>query len=727
MWLTALELWIALDRLVISWCPLLGEFSPDIPHELFEPLLLPFSEQLKRLQQAESYLQKRHNASALKGRLSAIYGDINSPSSFHNRYFLSSSELKRLKRSIEEKQKQARQQKEEELWRLNKKHRDLLNEIGRLSCQYYKEYYYGDYIDRHASWCYKCSLVKESNSIHIQKFEDYLPDEDYRSQPLVFELDCPLPFGIWRDATHQFRRRAMKHEASSATSSNKLSDYEPTDQYFVSKGFQISVASSSIPISRLPGRDCRIPSKVNSVIFPHAGQYCIFDTAKVTFLKEEIATEAIRSHTTFQIDPPYAPTMQHFVLNTNHTPNSVIASQSRCPVDLPLSDQARTIALSWIQKLECANRKEAEPSKDYQQRISVLAMVCRSTFDVEARYLPSICQENSIHIMIDMLVLIASNPFSPETHAIQTLARRDQLLSYRLEPFISNTPGLSILLDDIARKSWPSHIKSKSWSCLSSQGGRWWKSNPSSPLLQTIHINVIEGTLLVNGKTANKLPQEYLSHSSYKAVFRKNFSLKARPSDMVGMDYEAPYREFMVHFKKAGGDLVIRIQHQGAMHEYIPGAKLQEDIPASFIANYDLWYKEMGTTRVITFGACKDFLLGGGSPWQISLESHPRFVTGYFHKLQAGHMIVAMNPHSQTFIAVHKILHVLEPEPLRMDVFIAPDGENRSIRVDLPRHYLHFYITDAGTLECANFPGYQIIQQPRVSARFSSQRATFRS
>ncbi|KAG8752032.1 hypothetical protein FRC14_007412, partial [Serendipita sp. 396] len=827
MWLTALELWIALDRLVISWCPLLGEFSPDIPHELFEPLLLPFSEQLKRLQQAESYLQKRHNASALKGRLSAIYGDINSPSSFHNRYFLSSSELKRLKRSIEEKQKQARQQKEEELWRLNKKHRDLLNEIGRLSCQYYKEYYYGDYIDRHASWCYKCSLVKESNSIHIQKFEDYLPDEDYRSQPLVFELDCPLPFGIWRDATHQFRRRAMKHEASSATSSNKLSDYEPTDQYFVSKGFQISVASSSIPISRLPGRDCRIPSEVNSVIFPHAGQYCIFDTAKVTFLKEEIATEAIRSHTTFQIDPPYAPTMQHFVLNTNHTPNSVIASQSRCPVDLPLSEyvafghlrsgnalqwrniaralcshslsfidpsiylllaqatwqvgpgisedycrdahrdlqdvsfsqqlldtvqwhmdrlrdsgtkvwhlacliliasrslslspdnriansalrllsQARTIALSWIQKLECANRKEAEPSKDYQQRISVLAMVCRSTFDVEARYLPSICQENSIHIMIDMLVLIASNPFSPETHAIQTLARRDQLLSYRLEPFISNTPGLSILLDDIARKSWPSHIKSKSWSCLSSQGGRWWKSNPSSPLLQTIHINVIEGTLLVNGKTANKLPQEYLSHSSYKAVFRKNFSLKARPSDMVGMDYEAPYREFMVHFKKAGGDLVIRIQHQGAMHEYIPGAKLQEDIPASFIANYDLWYKEMGTTRVITFGACKDFLLGGGSPWQISLESHPRFVTGYFHKLQAGHMIVAMNPHSQTFIAVHKILHVLEPEPLRMDVFIAPDGENRSIRVDLPRHYLHFYITDAGTLECANFPGYQV-------------------
>ncbi|KAG8799079.1 hypothetical protein FRC17_007232 [Serendipita sp. 399] len=343
--------------------------------------------------------------------------------------------------------------------------------------------------------------------------------------------------------------------------------------------------------------------------------------------------------------------------------------------------QARNTALLWIQNLEFAKPEGMGPSKDYQQRLSTLAMICRSTFDVEPSYLANLCRKDNIRIMIEMLVLIASNPFTPRTSAAQTLVIRDHVLSYRLEPFITAASEISPVLDDIAIKSWPSHVKGNSWSQLPSKGGRWWKTTTSSSSHQTVHVNIIDGTLLVNGKTANKLPPEYLSHSSYQDVFGHNFSLKALPSSMAGMDYQAQFKDFMVHFKKAGDDLVIRIRHGETIHEYIPKSKLDSDIPASFLVKCNMWYQEVGYEGLINFRPKSDSLNFVKSPWQMSLGHDSGLVTGHLRKSKSGETIqVAMNPHSRTFMAIHDVLHVLEPEITRMSVFISPSEAYQSIQ-----------------------------------------------
>ncbi|KAG8806552.1 hypothetical protein FRC17_004934, partial [Serendipita sp. 399] len=342
MWLTVLELWIALDRLVISWCPLLGNYSPDIPSELFEPLLLPFSEQMRRLQQAERYLQGRWNVAVQNGGISAIYGDINSHASFQNRFFPSSVELCQLKCRIEQREAKEREDKRDELEALNAEYRNKIDETNRLSCDYVSNYKCGEYFPRrHSNYCRRCRLIQESNSMKIQKFEDYLPKQQQFLQPLVFELDCPLPFGIWRDATYQFRRRAMKQEQPKPPGSNirQISDYYPTNLFLTPKDFRISVASIAKSIHHDHRRSCNIPSSIDEVIFPHAGQHSIFDKETKSFLKEERnGAEAIRERCTFQLDHPYGQSMQHFVSNTNHSPNLVIASQSCCPIELGISE-----------------------------------------------------------------------------------------------------------------------------------------------------------------------------------------------------------------------------------------------------------------------------------------------------------------------------------------------------------------------------------------------------
>ena len=50
MVLVLLELWTAVDDIAISICPLLKEYSPGIPHEPLQNLLLPFNDQMERLQ-----------------------------------------------------------------------------------------------------------------------------------------------------------------------------------------------------------------------------------------------------------------------------------------------------------------------------------------------------------------------------------------------------------------------------------------------------------------------------------------------------------------------------------------------------------------------------------------------------------------------------------------------------------------------------------------------------
>lgn len=63
MLLTIAHMWLALDTIAGELIPLLHQFSPELYHELFQPLLLPKKEDMVRLKMLEDYVTSRQNKS----------------------------------------------------------------------------------------------------------------------------------------------------------------------------------------------------------------------------------------------------------------------------------------------------------------------------------------------------------------------------------------------------------------------------------------------------------------------------------------------------------------------------------------------------------------------------------------------------------------------------------------------------------------------------------------
>jgi hypothetical protein len=85
MHLCILELWVSLHRMVVKWCPLLAEYSPEIPEDIIDPLLLPTLEQMERANRVEMYLRGRHKFNREHGKHS-IFDDVNHLTSFANQF-----------------------------------------------------------------------------------------------------------------------------------------------------------------------------------------------------------------------------------------------------------------------------------------------------------------------------------------------------------------------------------------------------------------------------------------------------------------------------------------------------------------------------------------------------------------------------------------------------------------------------------------------------------------
>ena len=96
--LTIIELWIAIDKLVVKKIPILASFSPEIPMDLFDRLLLRKTMNLHRFFRAHQYLSVRH---AQPQPASSVVSQRFTEHSFPVRYYDSSSHLQDLKYCIQ--------------------------------------------------------------------------------------------------------------------------------------------------------------------------------------------------------------------------------------------------------------------------------------------------------------------------------------------------------------------------------------------------------------------------------------------------------------------------------------------------------------------------------------------------------------------------------------------------------------------------------------------------
>lgn len=337
MYLCMLELWIALDTITLKFYPLLAEYSPEIPVDYLDSLLLPHWSQMQRLNAVEKHLQQRH-CTAAKHENASIFADPNRSSSFANRYFTTSKVHQDLLSKVQKWDEKKKAEKSSELGRLNEKYHGLKAKAEALDCNdtevWDKKKVHR--IEKHIrKRCHKCKLNHQASKLSITLLEDTLPVETYRAQPIVFELNCPEGFGVWRDSTYNLFNRSQKKPPQSE-SFWSLSKYPGLENFFTAKGFRISLASSAKPLDVSHYGNTRSLPEIESNIFhSHAGRYQLLDTTSQTAARITLGGGSLHADCTLKLEGSFQ-SLQAFIEDTKHTPNQVIASQSTSPQDVSL-------------------------------------------------------------------------------------------------------------------------------------------------------------------------------------------------------------------------------------------------------------------------------------------------------------------------------------------------------------------------------------------------------
>ena len=334
--LTQMELWVALDRVVTEEIPLLSEYSPELPITLFEPLLLPTLDQMCRLQIVEEYLQKRIDQAHYSHR--SLFNFVKSNDAFAARYFDMDSSLQAVRSNIliiaeldrDSIRKQCREQ--------NAKYDRLTKLAENLSCTYVETCDgWDDLESQHSPSCEKCSLERQANNLTARVHEWPLPENDVLSKLVIFEFRPPQNFIGWRNITHMLSRRYSPEGTLKSRPSPEvvLQNYPALSTYCFNKSPGITIASTTKSFLKSHYSSRKVPCAEPDVIKNHGLRYDMFDSVSGLWVsRATFSSMNIRNECSSRLPQGSYHKLQWSVIGTKHTSNMVIARQSLCPDSL---------------------------------------------------------------------------------------------------------------------------------------------------------------------------------------------------------------------------------------------------------------------------------------------------------------------------------------------------------------------------------------------------------
>jgi hypothetical protein len=250
MFLTTIELWVALDKVVVKNIPMLEEYSPEVPLAHLERLLLRKSEQLHRLRLAYQYIRDRHTR-ARDGW--SVFSTMVDDDSFSVRYYNTFHKLQILKARVKADAQRARDEKLEELQRMNARHAELGREIATMDHDFWSSGY-------HFRWCGKCQREQEMMGMIIEVHEWPLPSLPVSAAMIIFELDCPVSFNMWRSTTFHLLVDLCSPFQQPESPYILLGDYPALQPYHEQHPrSRITLASDTKPFIRTHYRNVSIP------------------------------------------------------------------------------------------------------------------------------------------------------------------------------------------------------------------------------------------------------------------------------------------------------------------------------------------------------------------------------------------------------------------------------------------------------------------------------------
>ncbi|KIJ64286.1 hypothetical protein HYDPIDRAFT_28723 [Hydnomerulius pinastri MD-312] len=307
MLLTTIELWIALDKVVVKEIPMLADYSPEVPIALLENLLLRKAGSLDRLRIAYEYVRERYSV-AWSGF--SVFSEAADGTNFAVRYYDSSPLLQALQCRIEQDAQRERDNTLEELARRNARHAQLKKEVANMGHDYYSD-------------------------VH----EWPLPSHSFEAAIVVFELDCPISFNMWRSATFNLLVNICSPSPEQIEPYIQLEGYVALWPYHQKHPrSRISLASNEKPWIVTHYRNVAIPTTRDRVCQDNGLGFFGFDTKSEIGAAHAFNLTDSSNHCAYQLPIGAYQKLQGYVQETSHTSNDVLASQSNCHKDLSIHE-----------------------------------------------------------------------------------------------------------------------------------------------------------------------------------------------------------------------------------------------------------------------------------------------------------------------------------------------------------------------------------------------------
>jgi len=334
MFLTIMELWVALDNIAGRAVKLLLNYDPGLNPDLLQPLLLSTKRQMQRLQAVEQYLVCRQQRAG--GSYPSAFSNFGDPHSLAVRYVHSSRSHQTLLEEITAKAERDKAAKIREYEEMRYLHDSRVRERNRM-----------DHNDSRDRWgdmahqpyaCRRCRLDGQIKSMRIDVFEWPLPADDNHAMATVFEIDVDKTVRLWRSATMELLTKVFREEAVKRTGT-KLSwaGSHSGLQQFVRCSSRLYPASHVKRTNESHYRDQHISQATRqNVCVEHGTLYSYYDADLA--IKPETAEWASGSRVPPNCSYARPGLFEDWVRSTRHTSNEVIAAQWSCPGDMSLEE-----------------------------------------------------------------------------------------------------------------------------------------------------------------------------------------------------------------------------------------------------------------------------------------------------------------------------------------------------------------------------------------------------
>ncbi|KAG8707402.1 hypothetical protein FRC11_007468 [Ceratobasidium sp. 423] len=356
MMLTLMRIWMAIDQLATDGCSLLREFSPELPEDILNPLLLHTTQHIKQACTIQQYIHRRH-VGASAGNPS-IFSDKATSTCFAVRYFKTSSRHQHIKTAIETHAKEQKNRKIKELQDQNAKYNQLTEQIQGMTCEYR---YKPNGKRKHAPRCARCHTEKERDALRIQPYEWPLPRQQLDAEVVVFELERPGFFAIWRDITYEILMDLGTSSPRGGCNQHAtLEGYSALTRWLMTPGSitpRITIASSTKSFKQSHySSTTSIPASEYQVCLDNALQFNLYDKTGDAWASGPFHGVTFSVYGTLKLptDSSYCH-LEYAIEGTTHSSNQVLADQHNCPKELSLHEHIAFGALRSGARLQWMN------------------------------------------------------------------------------------------------------------------------------------------------------------------------------------------------------------------------------------------------------------------------------------------------------------------------------------------------------------------------------------